>query len=450
MKTAISIVIFKQSDIISTIFFQYCEYFEAIIVTISCGLDFGTSNSTIGIANQDSCRLITLEKDKPLMRSAIFCDTEMKQWVFGQEGIDRYLDSIPGRLMMALKTVLGSSLMDDKTVIFNEYIPYSDVLRYFIQQIKSKAEREIDMELTQVVMGRPVHFHDHDKEKDKLAQNTLEAIAHAVGFKEVTFQFEPIAAAIAYEISIQKEQLALIIDMGGGTSDFTIIRLYPGKKSADRSQDVLANCGIHIAGTDFDQRLSLNTVMPLLGLGSLMRGSSSDIEVPAMLYHDLTTWHTLSNLYSPSHIAHVRSIQTMAYNRSALERLIYVLKLRAGHHILDAVETTKQRLSDANSVKMNLSFIEPDLDLEILRSTLNFVIDDYIDRIISTIGQTVKEAGLNFSDIDAIFYTGGSTKIPVIREKINLLFPNADVVQGDAFGSVGIGLTIAAQRKYVN
>jgi len=417
-------------------------------MTFYCGLDFGTSNSTIGVAGQNTCQLIPLENNKPTLRSAIFCDTEMKQWEFGQAGINHYLEGIPGRLMMALKTVLGSSLMEDKTVIFNEYIPYTEVLRHFIQHIKAKAEYAIDAELTHVVMGRPVHFDDHDKVKDKQAQNTLAAIAEAVGFREVHFQYEPIAAAMTYEMAIQKEQLALIIDMGGGTSDFTVIRLYPGEKTAERAKDVLANAGIHIAGTDFDQRLSLNTVMPLLGMGSVIRGSSSDIEVPAMLYHDLTTWHTLSNLYSATHIAHVRSIQTMAYDKVALERLIHVLKMRAGHHILDSVETAKQHLSDAEQVQMNLSFIEPDLVMKILRTTFNAVIDDYIERIIRTIEQTVHEASVKFTDINAIFYTGGSTKIPLIRQKINLLFPQAEIVQGDVFGSVGLGLTIDAQRKY--
>lgn len=419
-------------------------------MTISCGLDFGTSNTTIGVATQDAQRLIPLENNKPTIRSAIFCDNEMHEWVYGQEGINRYLDSVPGRLMMALKSVLGSPIMNDNTVIFNENIPYTDVLRHFMQFIKTKAEAAVDAELTHVVVGRPVYFHDHDKAKDLLAQQTLEKIAHAVGFKEVLFQYEPIAAALAYETSIQKKQMALIIDMGGGTSDFSVVRLSPGNKAADRSSDVLSNCGIHIAGTDFDQQLSLQTVMPLLGMGSFMRGSSSDIEVPSMLYHDLTTWHTLTNQYTPSHIAHVRSIQAKAYDQSALERLIKVLRKRAAHYILNSVETTKQELSDAAQAIMNLSYIEEDLNVPVLRSTLNTVIENYIERILETIKSTVQAAGIKFSDINAIFYTGGSTKVPVVRERINALCPNAEVVVGDAFGSVGMGLTLDAHRKYMS
>jgi hypothetical chaperone protein len=413
-----------------------------------CGFDFGTSNSTIGINPHTIPQLVPLENNKPIMRSAIFCNNEIKQWVFGQKGINHYLAGSPGRLMMSLKTVLGSSLMEDKTLIFNEFIPYSAVLAHFVRYLKNLAEKTAGTELTQVVMGRPVHFHDHDIEKDRQAQNTLEMIAREVGFKEVSFQYEPIAAAMTYEMSIKTEQLALIVDMGGGTSDFTIIRLHPQNQQADRSADVLANCGIHIAGTDFDQRLSLKTVMPLLGMNSILRGSSSDIEVPSMYYHDLTTWHTLNNLYTANTLTHVKSLQTVAYEKNLLARLLRVLQLRAGHHILDAVETSKQRLSEENDILLDLDFIESELSVGVPRVLLNDVINDQVQSILSKITETVQVARVKPSEINAIFYTGGSTKIPIIRENINALFPEANIVQGDAFGSVGIGLTIDAQRKY--
>ena len=186
-----------------------------------CGLDFGTSNSTIGIVKNNVSQLVPLEADRFIMRSAIFCDAEQKRWVFGQEGINHYLEGGPGRLMMALKSVLGSSLMNDKTFIFNEFVSFSQILGHFIKHLKMKAENAAGQELTQVVLGRPVRFHDTDIKQDKLAQDTMESIARSLGFKDVSFQYEPIAAAMTYETTIKKEQLALIVDMGGGTSDFT-------------------------------------------------------------------------------------------------------------------------------------------------------------------------------------------------------------------------------------
>ena len=413
-----------------------------------CGLDFGTSNSTIGIVKQNACQLAPLEANKPTIRSAIFCDAETKQWVFGQQGINRYLESTPGRLMMALKSVLGSSLMKDETLIFNEFMSYTTILSKFIRHIKLTAEEFAGHELTHAVLGRPVYFHDTDREQDRAAQETLADIARKVGFKEVTFQYEPIAAALTYETTLTAERLALIIDMGGGTSDFTVIRLRPGLAKPDRSADVLANAGIHIAGTDFDHKLSLQSVMPLLGMGSLMRGSSSDIEVPSAYYHDLTTWHMLAHLYNAKTISHVRALQAKAQEKALLGRLIRVLQDRAGHHILDAVETCKQTLSDVQQVPIDLNFIEDELAVMVTRLQFNQVIHEDLERITAAILQTINTAGIKPSDISAIFYTGGSTKIPLIHERINPLFPSAEIVQGDAFGSVGLGLTIDAQRRY--
>ncbi len=417
-------------------------------MTHFCGLDFGTSNSTIGISLNNTCQLVPLENDKKLIRSAIFCDNENKSWVFGQEGIDHYLHGFPGRLMMALKTVLGSSLMDDETIIFGESVAYTAILGHFMRRLKTLAEKSLGHELTHAVLGRPVHFYDHDIQKDKLAQDTLEKVAHDIGFKEIAFQYEPIAAALAYETSIKTEKLALIIDMGGGTSDFTIIRLHPNCKSTDRSRDVLANCGIHIAGTDFDKLLSIKQIMPLLGMGSLIKGSSSDIEVPNMFYHDLTTWHTLNSLYTHKTVSQVKSILTVAHHENLISRLLHVLTKRAGHHILDSVENCKQKLSDENEVAIDLAFIENHLTTTVLRTAFNDIIAEDVQRLINTIHETVKTAAVQPHEIDALFYTGGTTKIPMIRDNINQLFPNAEIIQGDAFGSVGIGLTLDAQRKF--
>lgn len=413
-----------------------------------CGLDFGTSNSTIGVQQNGISQLVLLENDKPTIRSAIFCDGELKQWVFGQAGINRYLEHAPGRLLMSLKSVLGSSLMDDKTLIFNDYISYTAILGHFIKSLKAKAEDAAQHELTQVVLGRPVRFHDHDDEKDHIAQNTLEKIAHEVGFKDVAFQYEPIAAALAYETSIQSEQIALIVDMGGGTSDFTIIRLRPGQNAYDRSEDVLANTGIHIAGTDFDQSLSIRTIMPLLGMHTLMRGSSSDIEVPASYYFDLATWHAIAQLYQPKTLMHLRSIQSSAYRKDLIGRLIHVIQTRAGHKILNEVESAKQQLSDQDEVQLNLECIEDDLAITIQQAIFNQSIEDYLKQIVDTILKAVTIANIKPQDINAIFYTGGSTKIPLIHDMINPHFPNAAIVKGDAFGSVGMGLTIDAERKF--
>lgn len=406
----------------------------------SCGLDFGTSNSTIGVGRQ----LVPLDAGRPIIRSAIFCDAEEKRWVFGQDGVSRYLDGNPGRLMMALKSILGSPLMADETLIFNEFVSYSQIIGHFIKHLKAKAEEFAGHELTDVIMGRPVHFHDTNPQIDQLAQQTLENIARSAGFKHIAFQYEPIAAALTYEATLTSEQLALIVDMGGGTSDFTIIRLQPNTNRTERKDDVLANCGIHVAGTDFDQSLSLEKVMPLLGKDSMTRGLSGDLKMPASIYHDLTLWHMINQLYTPKYMADVRRLFTTAHNKDLVNRLLNVLTKHTGHQLLQVVEQTKQLLSDAQETQINLNFIETALQVLVKQSEFNHCIAEHIRQIINKIHDTVTAANIKHEDITAIFYTGGSSKLPIIRQQINALFPRAEVVQGDAFGSVGMGLAIEA------
>lgn len=414
-----------------------------------CGLDFGTSNSTIGILKNEILTMVPLEQGKPIIRSAIFFESDTNTCQFGQRGVNDYLSGIPGRLLMSLKSVLGSSLMQETTLIQGKRVPYTEILGCLIRYIKQQAEQEAGHELNQVVLGRPVHFHDQDNKKDQLAQNTLEKIVRDQGFKTVLFQYEPIAAAIAYEQTIFNEQLALIVDLGGGTSDFTVIRLRPPlqNRQNDRTEDVLANDGIHIGGTDFDTRFSLREVMPQLGLGSFMQGISNSIPIPASYYHDLTTWHTIHNLYTHSAKRSVQSIWNMAFEKKPIERLLSVMEKQQGHKILYEVEQGKCLLSQSLNACLDLSFMEDGFVHSVTRERFQEMIIDKVSELIETLLNTVKMANVNTGSIHSIFFTGGSTQIPIIRQQIAAHFPSANLVQGDVFNSVGKGLIIDAKQR---
>ncbi len=413
-----------------------------------CGLDFGTSNSTIGVYTGNDITLVPFDKGKPIIRSAIFFDFEAGGCRFGQQGVTDYLSGVHGRLMLSLKSVLGSSLMDEKTSIQHRRISYRDILGYFLAHIKQQAEITLGHELTKIVLGRPVRFHDQDDEKDRLAQDTIESIARSLGFKTVLFQYEPIAAALTYEQTITREQLALIVDLGGGTSDFSVIRLRPGMENRDRLQDVLANNGIHIGGTDFDTELSLKAVMPELGLGTEMRGMSSNIHVPNSYYYDLTTWHTINSLYTHRTRSELHTIKNFALEPSRISRLIKVIEKQAGHKILNEVEQGKCALSNVEKCAFDLQFIEKELLLNIKRKIFEDFIQNKVEKLVQVVLKTISDAGIKSNDIDSIFFTGGSTQIPIIRKAILEGFPNAEIVQGDVFSSVGKGLIIDAKRKF--
>ncbi|HQZ87874.1 MAG TPA: Hsp70 family protein [Gammaproteobacteria bacterium] len=413
-----------------------------------CGLDFGTSNSTIGVSTENNITMVPLDQGKPIIRSAIFFNFEAGGCQFGQQGVTDYLSGVHGRLMMSLKSVLGSSLMDEDTSIQHRRISYREILGYFLQHIKQQAETTLGHELTRIVLGRPVRFHDQDDVKDRLAQDTMESIARKLGFKTVLFQYEPIAAALTYEQSITGEQLALIVDLGGGTSDFSVIRLRPGMENQDRLQDVLANNGIHIGGTDFDTELSLKAVMPELGLGSEMRGMSGNIQVPNSYYYDLTTWHTINSLYTHRTRSELHTIKNFAFDPKRITRLINVIEKQAGHKILNEVEQGKCLLSNAEQVNLDFQFIEKEFFISIQQKMFENFIQNKIEKLVQVVLKTISDSGIKTSDIDSIFFTGGSTQIPMIRSAILAHFPNAEIVQGDVFSSVGKGLIIDAKRKF--
>src|SRR5215475_4223967 len=213
---------------------------------IACGLDFGTSNSAIGVAGENAPALVPLEDGRTLMPSALFFDFESRgplerTVLFGAQAIAAYVGQAEGRLMRALKSILGSPLIDEETSLGKRKLPLRDVVEIFVRHLKQKAEAFAGREITSVVHGRPVRFVDGDDEADARAQNVLESIAKRVGFRDVAFVFEPIAAAHHYEQTVQREELVLIADIGGGTSDFSVIRISPDRRSrADRRDDVLA------------------------------------------------------------------------------------------------------------------------------------------------------------------------------------------------------------------
>jgi hypothetical protein len=264
---------------------------------IACGLDFGTSNSAIGIVRGDAVALAPLEDDKTLMPSAVFFDYEAHRVLFGSDAIAAYAGQTEGRLMRALKTILGSPLIDEKTSLGSRMVALTEVVGIFVRHLKHKAEAFAGQEITAVVHGRPVHFVDSDAEADARAQAVLETIARQAGFNHVVFVPEPIAAAWHYEQTVQAEQLVLIADIGGGTSDFSVVRIGPQRRGRiDRSGDILATAGVRIGGTDFDSALSLAAVMPLLGLGT--RLVEKDLPMPNALYHELANWATINFAYT--------------------------------------------------------------------------------------------------------------------------------------------------------
>ena len=231
-----------------------------------CGIDFGTSNSTIAVVRDGETALVPLEDGHTTLPSAIFYDADGAAAIYGRAAIEAYTSGESGRLMRSLKSILGSELIMDKTAVGGRYETFENILVGYIRHLKNKAEAFSGSKIDHAIMGRPVHFVDDDAAVDARAEAKLGEIAREAGFTRVAFQFEPIAAALSFEHTLEHDELVFISDIGGGTADFSVVEVGPKRRAKkDRSGDILANDGIRVGGTNLDMRLSMAAVMPHLG-----------------------------------------------------------------------------------------------------------------------------------------------------------------------------------------
>ena len=412
----------------------------------ACGIDFGTSNSTVGWSRPDQGALLALEDGKPTLPSVVFFHAEDAHTSYGRAALADYLSGDEGRMMRSLKSLLGTSLMDDFTEVMGRALPFRELLALFIGELKLRAEAAAGQRFDSAVLGRPVFFVDDDAAADKLAENTLAGIARATGLQHIEFQYEPIAAAFDYESQISKEELVLVVDIGGGTSDFALVRLDPQRAARpDRKDDILASGGVHIGGTDFDKHLSLAGVMPLLGLGSLLK---SGLEMPSTPYFNLATWHTIHQAYTRKAWANISELALAAREPAKLQALQNLMRQKDGHWLALQVEAAKISLSNEPVATLDLSRIGAGSEVTLARPVFDQAIDELVGRVSQTVQSLLKTAGLAANAVDTVFFTGGSSGVPLLRQRVGELLPAARRVEGDLFGSIGAGLAIDAARKF--
>ncbi|AWI78481.1 MAG: heat-shock protein [Betaproteobacteria bacterium HGW-Betaproteobacteria-13] len=412
----------------------------------ACGVDFGTSNSTIGWLRPGAPTLLPLEDDKPTLPSAVFFNADEDTTCFGRAALGEYLEGYEGRLMRALKSLLGSSLIDGHTEVLGRALPFRQLLASFIGELKQRAEAQAGRPFEQAVFGRPVHFVDDNAEADRKAQDTLEEVARQVGFRDVSFEFEPIGAALHYEASLDHEELVLVADIGGGTADFSLIRLSPERARAeDRREDLLGNAGVHIGGTDFDRALSLECVMPLLGYRGKMKNGA---EIPSSIFFQLATWHTINFAYARQVTSDLQHIYRDATARTELDRLSRLIARREGHWLALQVEQAKIDLSAAPEAMLELDRLEHGLTHTITRDAFTLATRTLVGRVAETVSTLLNQAGVARDQVDTVYFTGGASGVPQLRKQIAAELPQARSVEGDLYGSIGAGLAVQAMRRY--
>jgi len=299
-----------------------------------------------------------------------------------------------------------------------------------------------------LVVGRPVRFGTRDDAPG--AGNDPEAflggVLERLGFRDIGFLYEPLAAALAHERTATREELALVVDIGGGTSDFSVVRISPTRRDTrDRSGDVLSNTGARIGGDRFDERFSLAVAMPELGYGTARKGTGH--VQPGRIWSDLATWHRINALYDRKTLDEIRMMVIDAADPERVRRLQGAVQGHCGHAIADAVERAKAALSEAPATSLVLDVGAGTVEVKASRRSLEDALSDDIDRIRACALEAVRDAGVRPDDVQALFYTGGSSLVPLLRTRVGTAFPKARAVRENAFGSVAEGLSLEAERR---
>jgi len=418
-----------------------------------CAIDFGTSNSAIALPAGDGVQLVELEPGQRTMPTAVFYAVEglaafeEPHRHYGRAAVAAYVEGIEGRLMRSMKSILGSTLADQATDVGGgRSVRYLDVVGGYLRHLKMLAERQAGCALSRVVLGRPVFFVDDDAERDAAAQAALTRAATEVGFSEISFQYEPIAAALDYETTVCEEQIVLVADIGGGTSDFSLVRVGPQQRlRTDRLADILANHGVHIAGTDFDRHIELGHILPACGFKAV---GPTGREVPSKVYFDLATWHLINTVYAPARVAELARMKSFYSDLQHHARLMTVVTERLGHALIGQAEAAKIAVAEGGHTTLDLGLLQKGLQAALTETQAIEAVEADLKRIVAAADDTLIQAGVAREQVSALYFTGGSTGLKPLAQRIAARFPAARVVRGDRFASVAQGLGVHARRVF--
>ncbi len=407
------------------------------------GVDFGTSNSAAGYMRDGKPCLIQIEAGETTIPTAFFFDFDTRKTLTGNAANAALLDGVEGRYMRALKRVLGTSLMHEERRILNERVTFVDIIARFLKMIKIRAENESGMRFDRVLSGRPVRFHSDDPKRDAQAEADLRLCYLAAGFSDVDFMAEPEAAAIAARGSVAQGSIGMVVDIGGGTSDFSVF-----EACHDGTINIISNQGVTIGGTDFDRVLSVDHVMPLLGKATQLRKEFGPGSLPApnAIFQDLATWEKIPFLYNAKTRNMVKEMNALALDRVKMKRLANVLELELGHDLAFAVERGKIAVNDraGQNAQVDLGFIEPALQAAFSNNAVQESLQLNVDAITACALETVRAAGLAPAQIDQIIFVGGSSLLSAVSTAIGAAFSQSKPIYSEVFTAVTDGLAIAA------
>jgi hypothetical chaperone protein len=418
------------------------------------GLDFGTTNSAIAVADNDRQATLATFADGPStitnFRSILYfpardrSSPQKAETQAGPEAINSYLDAdTKGRLIVSIKSYLASPLFTSTSINGRNYT-LEDLIAIILRRLRNAAMEQFGTGATQVVLGRPVRFSGAENEADEqLALRRLTTAAELAGFKQVSFELEPVAAAYQYETQLDHDELVLIGDFGGGTSDFTLARLGPGRRQAGHNP-VLGTSGVAIAGDTFDSRIMMRLVAPKLGLGSHYISLGKQLPVPVWVYSQLSSWHHMFLLKEPKTMAVLREVRNQATEPEKVASLVQIIAENLGYALYRAVEQTKVGLTAEEVASFLFTQSTVRLEDTLERWQFESWIQGDIQNIAACVRLLLDQCDVKPSDIDSIFLTGGSSFVPVVRRYFSRTFGADKLRSGEELTTVAKGLALRA------
>ena len=424
--------------------------------TVTVGIDFGTTNSSVahinGAGEVALARFVAAGRSRESYRSLLYLEQvkergvkALKSWS-GPAGIDQYLSGDgKGRLMQSLKSFLSSRSLQT-TEIFGKRYALEGLIGRILKDLREKAEAQFGVKIAGAVVGRPVQFVGSENDDDNRYAETrlLEAFTIA-GYESVEFELEPVAAARYYESTLSRNQLILIGDFGGGTSDFSLLRVGPTILRRGRSDgDLLGNAGVGFAGDAFDAKIIRHLIAPALGAGSEIRSMDKILSVPSWVYAKLERWHHLSFLKTRDVIEMLRGVEKDALEPEKIKALIHVVREDLGFQLHRAVQKVKSDLSDHDRAVFRFSdgYLQFEAILE--RKVFEAWIEEELTMIRNCVDSLLAESGVQNEAIDEVFLTGGSSFVPAVRRIFEDRFGSGKIQTGNEFTSVAHGLALKA------
>ena len=411
-------------------------------MTATLAIDFGTSNSAAAMLDNGKVRRLPIETGSDTLPTAVFFPLDRSAMKIGQAATDALTGGEDGRYMRAMKSVLGTSLLHEPRPIGGKRRSLAEIVTQFLAEVKRRAEAAAGQEFAHVLSGRPVHFHTADLARDARAEADLRACYQAAGFDRVEFMFEPEAAALATHDLGAAGDIGLIVDIGGGTSDYALFQSGPG------GVRILASHGVRLGGTDFDQVLSMTHAMPYLGLNGQLRREMGTglLPVPRGLYLDLATWAKIPFLYTPETRSLVAGMVKLAVKPRLMRRLARVVTAELGHDLAFAVERGKIAANGGVAATIDMGRVEPGLAVPITAASSDKALARFQGALAEAAQHTCDLAGLTADQVRTVILVGGSSLMGLVAQQALAQFPNAALRNSEPFTAVVDGLALASAR----